>query len=486
MINRFLSVGLAALLAGCTVGPNFQTPVAPAVDQYTSTNDDPITGPIQARLGDQITADWWTLFKSPELDAVVREAIANNKTLAQARARLAAAREGQRAEGSLVHADLNAGAENERFNLTAFGFNPADFPGFPANPTFNLYSIGGTISYNTDLFGGVRRRRESLAATTEAQARELEAAYLTLTGQVVAQAISVAAGADDLAAREEVIESDKTNLDMLSKAFAAGGAMAVDVKAAESQLAQDQATIPIDRQAIAVSRHKLAILVGKTPGEWTSPPFDDIAGHLPAILPVTVPSEMVHNRPDILEAEAQLHASTAQIGVETANLYPNITLNGSITQQTLDPSKLFSLDSMAWTAAAGLTAPIFHGGELKAKKHQAEDEARAALATYQETVLEAFDQVADALEAINHDNEVNAAQKRALDAAKTRLDMERNGFRAGGATGLSVVLAERDWTTLRIQNAQEGADRYSDAARLLLTTAHVPPGLDDQRADASH
>jgi NodT family efflux transporter outer membrane factor (OMF) lipoprotein len=486
MINRFISVGLAALLAGCTVGPNFQPQVPPATDRYTMTGDDAIAGPIQARLSEQVLADWWTLFQSPELDAVMREALADNKTLAQARARLAAARDAQRTEGSLVQADLNAGAENERFNLSAFGFGGGSFGGlsFPTNPTFNLYSIGATISYNTDIFGGVRRRRESLAASTEAQAHELEAAYLTLTGQVVAQAISVAAGADDLNARQEVIASDRTNLDMLTKAFAAGGAMGVDVKAAESQLAQDEATIPIDQQAVAVSRHRLAVLVGKTPGEWTAPPFDDIAGHLPTALPVSLPSEMVHSRPDILEAEAQLHAATAQIGVETANLYPNITLNGSLTQQALDPSKLFSFGSTAWTAAAGLTAPLFHGGELKAKKRQAEDNARAALAAYQQTVLEAFDQVADALEAINHDNEVFAAQTRALDAAKIRLDMERNGFRAGGATGLSVVLAERDWTTLRVQNAQEGADRYSDAARLLLTTAAVPPGLANERADA--
>lgn len=493
MSKRLLSVCVAALLSGCmTVGPNFQPPAPPAVDHYAMAGDDPIVGPVQGRVGEKVIADWWTLFQSPEVDAVVREAIANNRTLAQARARLAAARDAQAAEGSQIRADLGASVQENRLNLAAAGLDPSSFSNlpftFPSNPQFSLYSIGPTISYNTDLFGGVRRRREALAATTEAQARELEAAYLTLTGQVVLGCLSIAAIKADLAARQEVVESDRADLDMLNKAFKAGGGTAVDVKAAESQLAEDEATIPGDRQLLSVARHKLAMLVGKVPGEWTPPDFAFVDGHapavLPSVLPVSLPSEMVHNRPDILEAEAQLHAATAQIGVETANLYPNITLSGSLTEEALNPAKLFNAQATAFSVGAGLTAPLFHGGELKAKKRQAEDNARAALAAYQETVIEAFAQVADALEAINHDNETYATQIRALQAARARLDMERNGFRLGGASGLAVVLAERDWRTLRIALAQEGAGRYSDSARLLLATASVPPGVADQQVAA--
>ena len=166
-----VSVCAAALLAGCTtVGPNFKVPAAPAVDDYAMAGDDADTGPMQAAVGGKVIADWWTLFQSPQLDGVIRQAIADNQTLAQARARLAAARDAQGAEGSPVRADLNAGVEPERLNLSAFGL-PQGASSFPSNPQFILYSIGATVSYNTDLFGGVRRRRESLAATTEAQAQ---------------------------------------------------------------------------------------------------------------------------------------------------------------------------------------------------------------------------------------------------------------------------------------------------------------------------
>ena len=304
-----------------------------------------------------------------------------------------------------------------------------------------------------------------------------EAAYLTLTGDVVQQALTIAEANADIAARQEVVDSDRSNAEMLRKAFNAGGAIAADVQAAESQLAEDESTIPADRQILAVARHRLAVLVGKTPAEWTAPDFSDIAGHLPTSLPVSLPSDMVRGRPDILEAEAQLHAATAQIGVQTANLYPNITLSAAMTQEALDPAKLFNYAATAGDVAAGLTAPLFHGGELRAKKRQAEDDAKAAQAAYQQTVLEAFAQVADQLQAIGHDNESYADQVRGLQAARTRLDMERNGFRLGGASGLAVVQAERDWRNLRLSLVQQGSGRYADAARLLLATATVPAGL---------
>jgi outer membrane protein TolC len=191
---------------------------------------------------------------------------------------------------------------------------------------------------------------------------------------------------------------------------------------------------------------------------------------------VAVPSALVRNRPDILEAEARLHAATAEIGVATANLYPNITLSASLNQDALSPQTLFNATSTSWALGAGLTAPIFHGGELHARKREAEDAARVALATYQQTVLAAFNQVADLLQAIAHDNKAYEDQVRALDAATARVEMLHRAEVAGGATAVQVLHAERDLRRIRITLATQGSGRYGDSALLLLATASVPAG----------
>jgi len=197
-LRAAVSVTMAALLtAGCVVGPNFHTPATPAVSTYAMPGDDPNMGPIRAAIGDKVIADWWTAFQSPALDDLVRQAIKTSPTLEEARDRLEASHQAVAAESGLFTADLTSGVHRERANLAAFSggsfsnFNIPGLPPFPSNPEFNLYSIGGAVSYNLDLFGGVKRRTESLKASEEAQARELDAAYLTLTGQVVAQALTI-------------------------------------------------------------------------------------------------------------------------------------------------------------------------------------------------------------------------------------------------------------------------------------------------------
>jgi len=478
-IRALAVVSLAALLAGCAaVGPNFTPPAPPTAQGYAMAGDDPNTGVVQAAVGDQVTAQWWTLFHSPALDQMVREAIANNRTLAQARARLAAAHEAVAAQSGLFSADLSAGVQRERANLNAFSggaFSSAGALGFPTNPEFNLYTISPSVSYNVDLFGAKRRKVESLQAAAESQARELDAAYLTLTGKVVEQALTVADATLQIRALEAIGANDQADLDMLRRARAAGGATDAQVSAAEGMLAQDSAAIPIQRQRLAEARHRLAVLVGKSPMDWAPPDFDETSGSLPQSLPVSLPSQLVRQRPDILEAEAQLHEATAQIGVATAALYPNITLSANIAQNALTPQTMFSQIADSWAFGAGLTTPIFHSGELKAQQRQAQDEARAALAAYEETVLEAFNQVDDSLQAIAHDNQAYAEQDAATQAAQARLEMVRKAFAAGGASAQDVVRTERDWRRLKLVLSQQGTGRFSDAARLLLATASVPP-----------
>ena len=196
-------------------------------------------------------------------------------------------------------------------------------------------------------------------------------------------------------------------------------------------------------------------------------------------LPVALPSQLVHGRPDILEAEARLHAATARIGVATAALYPNITLNGNLAQNSLTPEKIFASTSTGYTLGPSITLPIFHHGELTAAKREAEANARVELANYQQTVLAAFAQVDDALQGIAYDNQAYAQLSTALDGATAKLDMERKGFKAGGVSGLELVDAERTWRRTRLGLSDLGRSRVSDAARLLLATATVPPGVAD-------
>jgi NodT family efflux transporter outer membrane factor (OMF) lipoprotein len=264
---------------------------------------------------------------------------------------------------------------------------------------------------------------------------------------------------------------------MIRKAYAAGGASAADLAQAEGALAEDQSAVPAQRQRLAAARHQMAILLGKTPAEWTPPDFDANSGSLPEVLPVAVPSELVHSRPDILEAEAKLHAATAEIGVATANLYPNIDLTGSLAQNALTPQTLFSYASTSWSIGAGLTAPIFHSGQLKAKQREAEANAREALAEYEATVLTAFDQVADTLTALANDNQSYADQSRALDAVNARVEMLRKGYALGGVSAFQLLDAQRDVRRTRLMLNQQGDSRYVDAAQLLLATANVPPGV---------
>jgi NodT family efflux transporter outer membrane factor (OMF) lipoprotein len=482
-----LMTGVAALVAGCAaVGPNFQPPKPPTTDSYRQNTDVVNQGPIETEVGEKVVADWWTLFRMPQLDALMREAIANNRTLEVARARLKAAREAVGVDTGQTFADLSAGYKRQRANLGAAGFTPPPAFSFPTNPEFNLYSIGAVVSYNFDVFGGVRREREARLADAEEKARELDAAYLTLTGQVVIQDFTIGDATIHVAALEDIVANDKSDLEMVKKAFAAGGAAAVDVATIQTQLASDEAAIPPYKAKIAIARHQLAVLLGKTPSQFNAPDFDLKNGELPMKLPVAIPSELVRGRPDILQAEARLHAATARVGVATADLYPKISLTGTLNQDSLTPERIFSPLSNSYTIGPALSFPLFHSGELHAAKREAEANAQAEYATYQQTVLAAFAQVDDALQGIAYDNEAYAQLSAALDGSTAKLEMMRKGFKAGGVSALQLVDAERSWRRTRLNLSDLGRSRVVDAARLLLATATVPPGVAEaQPAKAS-
>lgn len=470
--TKLIAALLAAssLTACATVGPDFQSPEAPGTPSALGAGE---TAPAAARLdADSASAGpWWTALNAPELDAVIRQALKDSPTLAEADATLAQSRSALAEARGVAgpQATGNAGIARQRANLQAFGFT-----GFGdiqlSNPTFSLYSVGGAVSYDLDVWGGNRRRVESAAARAEAEGRRAEAAYLSLTANVALQAATIATLRAQIALVERMTADDEANIELIRKANALGGSTSLAKVSAASQLEADRAELPALQGELAAARHALAGLVGKAPADWRAPDFDLTAMTLTAPVPVALPSQLVRKRPDILAAEAELHAATAEIGVATADLYPNLKLSASLTQGALKPRDVFSYDASGWDLAAGLTAPIFDGGALRARRQQAREAARAASARYQRTVLTAFGQVADALSALAADEAALAAQGRAEQQAAERLRLARLAFDKGGGTLLEVVDAQRTLNAARSAAARARGQRLVDAIRLFAAT----------------
>ena len=461
-----LTTAFALGLSGCTVGPDFVPPAPPQVKRYTATETPTVLtageGETVQQLvtGKAISAQWWELYRSPQLNQVLLQAINASPTLSAAKATLAQSQQVLRQVqgGYYPQLDVNAAAQRQRSSGLA---------GTPTT-TSNLYSLGAVVSYAPDVFGGTQRQVEQAAALAENQRYQLAAAYLTLTGSAVTQAITIASIRQQIGAVQDIITEDERNLRLVKLKFDAGKAARSDVLAAESQLANDRAQLPPLKQLLSKARHALAVLVGKFPGMWSAPDFELTEFVLPTELPVSVPSALVRQRPDILAAEAQLHASSAAIGVATSQLYPNITLSGSIGTQALSTSNLFQASNQFWNLVASLTAPIFHGGALDAQKQAAIYAFQASAASYQQTVLTAFGQVADVLRALTYDAELIAAQKNALDISIASLTLQRLSYAAGKSDLIQLLDAERAYQQARLGYSRARAQRYLDSALLFV------------------
>ena len=461
----FAGVGAAGLLAACaTVGPDFKAPAAPTASGYAMAGDTASTVPVLG-AGAEAADGWWTALGSADLDRTVRQALSDSPTLKAADAVLLQAREAAGAERPTPAGGFNTSAERTRINLAAFGI-----PGFPS-PTVNQYSVGGNIAYDLDLFGGLRRQTEDAEARAQAEGRRAQAAYLTLTGDVAMAAIRIATLRAQIAAVHSVIDEDARNLDFIRKAQAAGAAAPAAQVSARAQMVQDQALLPDLSQQLAEARHGLALLVGHAPADWTAPDFDLGGLTLPARIPVELPSELVRRRPDIQAAEADLHAAVANIGVQTAKLYPDVKLSAAFAQTSLAPEKLFQYDFSGWNFGPSLSVPIFERGQLKARERVAEAAAKVANARYQQTVLAAFTQVADVLQALANDEAATAAQDEARRVAEADLKNTEFAFQKGGGSLIEVTQAQRRLSETRQAYALAQGRRYADAVRLYVATA---------------
>ncbi|HTH59946.1 MAG TPA: efflux transporter outer membrane subunit [Paraburkholderia sp.] len=462
---------LCAALSGCTVGPDFHAPAAPGVATYTR-GDAPLataaaSGPGGTAQTFQPAAHapraWWTQFDSPALDALVDEALRASPTIDEARARLVQAQQNYEAQAGATlwpSVDAKLSGTRQQIDLAAFGITAVPNPG-----PFSLYSASVSVSYLLDVFGANRRALEATLAQVDYRAYELDAARLSLAGNVVAFAIRRASLQRQIELTQQLADAQARQLAIIDARYAAGGVARLDVHSQRTLLAQTRATLPPLAAQLAQSEHQLAILTGNAPADAQ---FDGItldALHLPDTIALTLPSTLARERPDIRAAEALLHEASANVGVATANLYPQLSISASVGAERTRVNDL--LDSLnVWSAGLALTQPIFHGGELRAKRRAAQAAYDAAFADYRLTVLQSLQQVADALQAVQNDALTLQSRDAAAREAGTSADIARERYTAGGVSEFGLIDAQRQALQTALDRTRAQADRLADTAAL--------------------
>lgn len=462
-------IGVAALgaIAGCTVGPRYRAPAPPTVTAYTPQPPPAETASSEGPAGNAqrfnptatIPSDWWTAFQSPELNAMVEQALKNSPTLEQATARLKQAQEEVIARtGATKYPSVtgNASVTEEQLNLAAFGIP------FPNPSPFTLLNGSVAVSYALDVFGANRRAIEALKAQRDYEVWQIEGARLMLAGNVVAAAIRQAQIREQIEVTNKLLAVEQKELKIAVERARAGGVSDFDVRSQRTLVAQTQAAIPPLEVQLDTINDQLAVLMGMSPVEARVAEISLSALHLPEELPLTVPSELVRQRPDIRAAEALLHEASANVGVARANEFPQIVLTGSGGGS----GTRFNSGGDVWNVGAALATPIFNGGALQAEKRKAEDAYDEAASAYRGTVLESFREVADALYATERDAETLKARSEAAGEANGAYGIAAKRYDAGGISEMSLLDAERQQLQTALDRENAAASRLTDSATL--------------------
>jgi len=460
---------LALLLAGCEVGPDFLRPDPPEARGYTpgrltqTASAATEAGAAQRFSEDlDIPGQWWALFHSAPLNALVERALAANPDLQAAQAALRVALENVRAGEGAFFPSVQGNVTGSR-NKTASSIAPV-----PANNSlyYSLYTAQVSVSYSPDVWGLNRRTVESLTAQAEAQRFQLEAAYLTLTANVVGAAIQEASLRGQIAATEEIVKTEREVVGLLHRQEQLGQVAGLDVAAQEAALAQAEAALPPLRKQLAQQRDLLTALAGGLPSVELAEKFDLAGLQLPQELPVSLPAKLVLQRPDLRQAEANLHAASAEIGVAVANRLPNIALTANAGQTALTLDRLFAPGSNFWTVAGAVTQPLFDGGVLLHKERAARETFDEARAQYRSTLVKAFQNVADTLQALGADAAALQAAAAAAQAARTSLDITRKQLQLGAVNYLALLNAEQTYLNAVVALAVARGNRFADTAAL--------------------
>ncbi len=474
LLSPRLPLILAALaslsIAGCAVGPDFKKPSPPRVSEYTAApfsttvaSQNVAAGEAQkfSRGGD-LPADWWSLFHSPPLNELIEQALANNHDLKAAQAALSVARENALAQHGAYYPSVTAGLSAARQQ------QPGSLAPVPSNNalTYDLFTPQLSVSYAPDVFGLNRRTVESLEAQQQAVRFQMIATYTTLTSNVVVTAIEEASVETEIEATRELIAGNTEALHILEYQLTKGYASGVDLAAQKAQLAQASATLPPLLKQLAQLHDLLAVLVGRFPSQAPAEKLTLSDLQLPQDIPLSLPSTIVAQRPDVLQAEANMHAANAQIGVAVANRLPNIQLTANAGSTALSIGEVFAPGTGFWSLGAALAAPIFDGGTLMHQERAARAAYVQAAEQYRSTVLTAFQNVADTLTALQQDAEGLKAAAAAADAAKVTLDLSQRQYKDGYASYLSLLSAEQTYQQARINLVLAQANRFADTAAL--------------------
>jgi NodT family efflux transporter outer membrane factor (OMF) lipoprotein len=458
------------LMAGCAVGPNFKKPAAPEVSDYTApalsttvaSANTSGGGAQRFAKGTDISGDWWTLFHSEALNDLIEHSLANNPDLKAAQAALLVARENVLAQRGAYFPSVTGNFSASRQRQSG---QIAPTPNSNAF-LYNLFTPEVSVSYVPDVFGLNRRTMESLQAQEQGVRFQMIAAYTTLTSNVVVAAIQDASLQMQIDATRQLIDINTNTLQILQYQFAKGYASGLDVAAQESQLAQIAATLPPLLKQLAQQHDLLAVLTGRFPTQAPAEKFELSSLQLPEELPVSLPSQLVAQRPDVLQAEENLHAASAKIGISIANRLPSITLTANAGSTALAMNQLFTSGTGFWGVGAAATAPLFQGGTLLHEERAAKAAYVQAAEQYRSTVLTAFQNVADTLTALEQDAEAMKSAAAAAAAAKVTLDLAQRQLQDGYAGYLAVLNAEQAYQQDLINLVQAEANRYADTAAL--------------------
>jgi NodT family efflux transporter outer membrane factor (OMF) lipoprotein len=475
-----------AIAGGCAVGPHYHKPEAPPGAGFAPT---PLPeagshaavhgGEVQRFMGGRdLPFEWWQLFQSPALDALVAQAFKANPTVTAAQAALGQAQELVRAQRGFFYPTVAAGFQAERVKVAGNNTQSSSLGiqangnnlGQPLQPAVPLYyqffTAQLSVGFVPDVFGANRRQVESLQAQVEAQRFALEATYITLASNVVAAAIQEASVRAQIEATRQIIAADEKSLQILRDQFRLGFAMRVDVAAQETALAQAETMLPPLQTQLEQGRDLLRALVGNLPNQDVTQTFEFDALQLPQQLPLSLPAKIIEQRPDVRAAEAQLHAANAQVGVAVAAMLPQFSINGTAGGNADQIPWLFRGGGAFWTIVGGVTQPVFEGGTLLHTKRAADAALKQAAAQYQGTVLAAYQNVADTLHASLADAEVLAGAVDAESASKVAYDLTRRQMDVGYANYLALLSAEAAYNQALLARVQAQAARYGDTIAL--------------------
>jgi NodT family efflux transporter outer membrane factor (OMF) lipoprotein len=468
--NTLLGLGIVLLLSACAVGPDYQRPAAPAAHDYAPTTTPQATVSTTGPGGNaqqfvqtmDIPGQWWTLFHSAPLNALIDDALKHNADADAAQAALQAAWENVRAQRGAYFPSVDASVNPTRQKTgNVLSSNVA------SNSTlYNLTTAQLSISYSPDLWGGNRRQVESLVAQANAQRFQLEATYLTLTTNLVNAAIQEASLRAQIDATHSIIADQEKIMATLQRQQTLGDATEAAVVAQQAAMEQSRATLPPLEKQLAQQRDLLAALSGRMPSDTIDARFTLDALHLPAELPMSLPARLVEQRPDVRMVDEQLHAASAQVGVAIANRLPNVQITANIGSAAESMSSLLSTGTGFWNIGAAINAPLFDGGTLKHKQRAAEATYRQSAAQYRSTVIDAVQNVADVLHAVQSDAEALASAELADRAAARSLAIAQRQLALGDLSEVTMLNAEQTWRQAEISLAQARANRYADTVAL--------------------